>query len=225
MEVNVLRREMYLKGRLKYLPSLNSPVSHTSYPTSRVHTHTHTHTHTPTSLWQNCAIGRIFILNQHNCSMLIPSQLLLEGMEESFKFSGPWGLSLNPCEYLLLGKDFSSVQFSHSVMSDSLWPHGLQHARLPCPSPAPGTCSSSCAQSWWCHPIVSSSVDSFSSCLQSFPASGSLIMSQFFSSGGQSIGASASASVLPVRIQNWFPLGQLIYQGINVIGASQVGQW
>ena len=100
-----------------------------------------------------------------------------------------------------------SVQFSRSVMSDSLGPHGLQHARLPCPSPTPGACSNSCPSSGWCHPTISSSAIPFSSCLQSFPASGSFLMSQFFPSGGQSIGASASASVLLMNIQDWFPLG------------------
>ena len=100
-----------------------------------------------------------------------------------------------------------SVQFSHSVVSDSLWSHGLQHAKLPCPSRTPEACSNSCPLSQWCHPTILSSVVSFSSCLQSFPASGSFLSSQFFTSGGQSIGASASASVLPVNIQDWFPLG------------------
>ena len=90
-------------------------------------------------------------------------------------------------------------------MCDSLQPHGLQHARLPCPSPILGACSNSCPLSRWCHPTISSSAVSFSSCLQSFPASGSFPMSQF-SSGGQSIGASASASVLPMNSQDWFPL-------------------
>ena len=89
----------------------------------------------------------------------------------------------------------SSVQFSHPVVSDSLGPRGLQHARSPCPSPTPGAYSNSCPSSWWCHPTISSSVVPFSSCLQSFAASGSLPMSQFFASRGQSIGASASASV------------------------------
>ena len=90
-------------------------------------------------------------------------------------------------------------------MSDSLWPQGLQHTRLPCPLPAPRTCSDSCPSSWWCHPTISSSVVPFS-CLQS----GSFKMSQFFTSGGQGIGDSASASVLPMNIQDWFPLGGLI---------------
>ena len=101
---------------------------------------------------------------------------------------------------------FCSVQFSCSVVFDSLQSHGLQHPRLPCPSPAPGACSNSCPLSRWCHPTITSSVVPFSSRLQSFPATGSFQMSQFFASGGQSIGASASASVLPVNIQGWFPL-------------------
>ena len=88
--------------------------------------------------------------------------------------------------------------FSHSVMSNSLWPHGLQHARLPCPSPSPGVFSNSCPLSWWCHPTISSSVIPFSSCLQSFPASGTFLMNQLLS-GSQSIGASASAPVLPMN--------------------------
>ena len=92
-------------------------------------------------------------------------------------------------------------------MSDSLLPHGLQHARLPCPSPTPGAYSNSCPSSWWCYANISSSVVPFSSCLQSFLASGSFPMSQFFVSDGQSIGVSALASVLPMNIQGWFPLG------------------
>ena len=101
----------------------------------------------------------------------------------------------------------SSVQFTHSVVSDSLQPHGLQYARLPCPSPTPKACSDSCPSSRWCHPTISSSVIPFSSCLQSFPASGSFLVSQFFATGGQSFGVSASTSVLPMNIQDWFPLG------------------
>ena len=92
-------------------------------------------------------------------------------------------------------------------MSDSLWPHGLQHARLSCPSLSPGVCSNSCPLNRWHHPTISSFVIPFSSCLQSFPASGSFLMSWFFESGGQNIGASASASVLPVNIRGWSPLG------------------
>ena len=105
----------------------------------------------------------------------------------------------------------SSVQFSYLVVSDSLRPHGLQHNRLPCPSPTPNACSNSCSSSWWCHLPISSSVIPFPSCLQSFSASGSFPMNQFFASKDkiidQSIGASASTSVLPVNIQDWIPLG------------------
>ena len=101
----------------------------------------------------------------------------------------------------------NSVQFSHSVMSNSLRPHGLQHARPPCPSATPGAYSNSRPSSRWCNPTVSSSVVPFSSHLQSFPASVSFQMSQFFTSGSQSIGVLASASVLPMNIQDWFPLG------------------
>jgi len=99
----------------------------------------------------------------------------------------------------------SSVQFSRSVVSNSLQPHGLQHTRLPLPTPRP--CSNSRPSSQWCHPTISSSVVPFFSCLQSFPAPGTSPMSQFFASGGQSIRVSASASVLPKNIQDWFPLG------------------
>ena len=106
---------------------------------------------------------------------------------------------------------FSSVQLSHSVMSDSLWPHGLQHARLPCPSPTPKACSNSCPLSWWCHPTITSSVVPFSSCLQSFSASGSFPRKHLFSSGGQSTRAQALTSVLPMNIQDWFPLGLLVW--------------
>ena len=101
----------------------------------------------------------------------------------------------------------SSVQFSHSVVSDSLRPHELQHARPPCPSPTPGVYSNSCPTSRWCHPAISSSVVSFSSCSQSLPVSGSFPMSQLFAWGSQSIGVSASASVVPKKSQDWSPLG------------------
>ena len=102
----------------------------------------------------------------------------------------------------------TSVQFNHSVVSDSLQPHGWQHTRPPCPSPTPGVHPNSCASSrWWCHPAISSCVILFSSCPQSLPASGSFPMSQFFTSCDQSIGASASVSGLPMNIQDWFPLG------------------
>ena len=115
-----------------------------------------------------------------------------------------------------------SVQFSRSVVSNSLQPHGLQHARLPCPSPTLRAYSNSCPSSWWCHPTISSSVIPFSSHLQSFPASGSFQMSQLFASGGQSIGASASTSVLPMNIQDWFPLGWTGWISLQCNGLSRV---
>ena len=117
---------------------------------------------------------------------------------------------------------FSSVQFSHSVMSDSLWLHGLQHARFPCPSPTPRAYSNSWLSSQWNYPTSSSSVVPFSFCLQSFLASGSFPMSQFFSSGGQGIRASASASVLPMNIQDWFPLGWTGWISLQSKGFSRV---
>ena len=115
-----------------------------------------------------------------------------------------------------------SVQFGCSVMSNSLWPHEPQHARPPCPSPTPKACSNSCPLSRWCYPTISSPVVPFSSCLQSFPASGSFPMSQFFIPGGQITGASASASVLPMSIQYWFPLGWTSWLSLQSKGLSRV---
>ena len=112
-------------------------------------------------------------------------------------------------------------QFSCSVMSDSLRPHGLQHARPPCPSPTPSLLKLMSIERW-CHPAISSSVVPFSSFLQSSPASGSFQMSQFFPSGGQSIGVSASASVLPMNIQDWFPLGLTGLTSLQSKGLSRV---
>ena len=112
--------------------------------------------------------------------------------------------------------------FSHSVVSDSLRPRGLQHARLPRPSLSPRVCSNSCPLSWWHHPTISSSVTPFSSCPQSFPASGFFPMSPFFVSGGQSIGASAARSVLPMNIQHWFPLGLTGLLSLQSKGLSRV---
>ena len=117
---------------------------------------------------------------------------------------------------------FSLVQVNSSVIPNSLWPHGLQHTRLPCPPPTPGAFSNSCPSSRWCHPTISSSVAPFSSCLQSFPASRSFQMSQFFTSGSQSIGVSASASVLPMNIQEWFPLGWTGWISLLSKGLSRV---
>ena len=113
-------------------------------------------------------------------------------------------------------------QFSHSVMSNSLWPHGLQHARLLCPSPTPGAYSNSCSSRRWGHPTISSSVVPFSSCLLSFPTSGSFQMSQLFASGGQNIGVSASTSVLPMNTQEWSPLGWTGWISLQSKGLSTV---
>jgi len=118
--------------------------------------------------------------------------------------SGRKGNSTLVTSYLL---SIYSVLFSCSVVSDFLWPHELQHTRLPCASSTPGAYSNSSSLSQWCHPTVSSSVVPFSSCLQSFPASVSFPMSQFFASGGRRIGLSAFSSILPMNIQDWFPLG------------------
>ena len=128
-------------------------------------------------------------------------------------------------QYLLL----LLLLFCHWVMSNSLWPHGLQNARLPCPSPPPGVCSDLCLLSRQCYLTISSSVAHFFSCLQSFPASGSFSMSHLFTSGGQSIGASASTSVLPMNIQDWFPLGltyliSLLSKGLSRVFSSTTAQ-
>ena len=116
----------------------------------------------------------------------------------------------------------ASDQISRSVVSDSLWPHGPQHARPPCPSPTPGAHTNSCPSSWWCHPAISSSVVPFSSYPQSLPASGSFSMSQLFASGGQSIGVSASTSVLPMNTQDWYPLGWTGWISLQSNGLSRV---
>ena len=116
-----------------------------------------------------------------------------------------------------------SIQSSSVAQScPTLRPHGLQHARLLCPSPTSRVCSNSCPSSWWCHPTISSSVIPFPSCLQSFPASGSFPMSQSLPSGGQNIGVSASASVLPMNIQDWFPLGWTDWISLQSTGLSRV---
>ena len=117
---------------------------------------------------------------------------------------------------------FSSVQISRSVVPDSLQPHKLQHARLSCPSPTPGVHRNSCPSSRWCHPAISSSVVPFSSCPQSLPASGSFPVSQLFTWGGQSIGVSALASVLPMNTQNGFPLGWTCWISLQSKGLSRV---
>ena len=122
------------------------------------------------------------------------------------------------CAYIQI----SSVQFRCSVVSDSLWAHGLQHARPPCPSPTPKVYSNSCPLSQWCHPTISSSAVPFSSCLQSFPAPESFPMSQFFTSGGQIIRVLASTSVLPMNTQDWFPLRWTGWISLQSKGLSRV---
>ena len=121
-----------------------------------------------------------------------------------------------------LNTELISVQFSHSVVSDSLWPHELQHARPPCPSPTPGVHANSCPSSRWCHPAISSSLVPFSSCPQSLPASESFPMSQLFTWGGQSTGVSALASVLPKNTQDWSPLGCTYWISLQSKGLSRV---
>ena len=117
---------------------------------------------------------------------------------------------------------FNLVQFSSSVVSNSLQPHGLQHARTPYPSPTPRDCSNSCPSSWWCHLTISYSVVLLSACLQSFPTSGSFPMSQLFTSVSQTIGVSALASILPMNIQDWFPLGLTGLISLQSKGLSRV---
>ena len=119
-------------------------------------------------------------------------------------------------------KCFSSVQFSRSVVSNPLQPHELQHIRPPCPSPIPRVHPNPCPLSWWCHPTISSSAVPFSSCPQSFPGSGSFPMIQLFVSGGQSIRASASTSVLPMNTQDWSPLGWTSWISLQSKGLSRV---
>ena len=121
-----------------------------------------------------------------------------------------------------LTRHFCSVLFSHSVVSDSLQPYELQHSRPPCPSPTLGVYSNLCPLSRWCHPTISSSVVPFSSCPQSFPASGSFQRSQLFASGGQNIGVSASTSVFPMNTQDWFPLGWTGWISLQSKGLSRV---
>ena len=131
----------------------------------------------------------------------------------------PWN---SPAILIINFARMVNSQFSCSAVSDSLWPHRLQHPRLPCPSLTPGACSNSCPSRWWFHPTISSSVTFFPSHLQSFPASGSFPMSQFFTSGGQSIGVAASTSVLPVNTQDWFPLGLTGWISLQSKGLSRV---
>ena len=148
--------------------------------------------------------------------------------QASLSITNSWSLlklmpikSMMPSNHLILCivRRASVSQFSRSVVSDSLRPHELQHA---CPSPTPGVYSNSCPSSRWCHPAISSSVVPFSSCLQSLPASGSFPVSQLFAWGGQSIGVSASASVLPMSTQDWSPLGWTGWISLQSKGLSRV---
>ena len=134
---------------------------------------------------------------------------------------GTFGMVLKNFQRCTITSTFSSVQFSHSVMSNSLWPHGLQHTRPPWTSPSAGVSPNPYPWNWWCHPTISSSVVPFS-CLQSFPASGSFPMSQFFTLSGQRIGVSSSASVVPMNIQDWFPLGGTSWISLLSKGLSKV---
>ena len=131
-------------------------------------------------------------------------------------------ISFTSVKIFLKGFQVLSVQFSRSVMSDSLRPHEPQHARPPCPSPTPGVHPNPCPLSRWCHPTISSFVVPFSSCPQSFPLSGSFQMSQLFASGCQSIGVSASTSVLPMNTQDWSPLGWTGCISLQSKGLSRV---
>ena len=165
----------------------------------------------------------LFFFSQQFCYIDVESALpLLHNSFPSLVASLSLSLSLSFPMFWEISLMIPSVQHNHSVVSDSLWPRGLQHTRLPCPSPTPRAYSNSCPLSWWCHPTISSFVISFSSCLQSAPESGSFPMGQLFPSGGQSIGASASASVLPMNIQDWFPIGLTGWISLQSEGHSRV---
>ena len=164
--------------------------------------------------------NNLFYFENNSSSLLVLLDLLCFRKSEEFVhrlcwskliYQVLWGQEVRFPWFWLQGSEecflqFRSVQFSHSVVSDPLWPHGLQHARPPCPSPTPRIYSNPCPLSRWCHPTISSSIVPFSSRLQSFPASRSFQISQLFATGDQSIGVSASTSVLPMNIQDWFPL-------------------
>ena len=137
-------------------------------------------------------------------------------------FPEKWCLSWDRTFTGVSGLKQTELLFSHSVVSSSLQAHEQQHTRLPCPSPSPGVCSNSCPLSQWCHQTIPSSVIPFSSCPQSFPATGSFLVSWPFSSNGQSIGASASASDLPMNVQGWFPLGLTGLISLQSKGFSRV---
>ena len=147
-------------------------------------------------------------------SLCLPTQIYL-----LISFSTPCTFILIYCMYVCV---CAHAQLSHSVVSSSLQPHEPQHAKPPCPSPTPGVYPNPCPLSRWCHPTISSSIILFSSCPQSFPASGSFQMSQFFAWGGQNIGVSASTSVLPMNTQNWSPLGWTGWISLQSKGLSRV---
>ena len=165
----------------------------------------------------------------HSCSMpdlfkefIILLVLIISAYVHISLLGNNFFRSMNIYYNMIRKQNDMSVQFSRSVVSDSLQPHGWQLPRLPCPSPTPRACSNSCPSSQWYLPTIESSVIYFSSCLQSFPASGSFPVSQFFASGGHSIGVSASASVLLVNIQDWFPLGWTGWISLQSMRLSRV---
>ena len=169
----------------------------------------------------------IYFLQHHLLKKLFFLHCILAPLVDGWCANLFLGSLFYPIEYVSVFMSIQycsdSVQFSHSVMSDPLWLHGPQHTKLPCPSPTSGACSNSYPSSQWCHPTISSSVICFSSCLHFFlPASGSFQMSQFFTSGGQSIGVSASASVIPMNSQDWFPLGLTGLISLQSKGLSRV---
>ena len=160
-------------------------------------------------------LGHVVILSKSNWLILLLKCILYTILSAWVDSKSPSHFLSNfdgrkSTETLEKNRNTTSVQFNRSVVSDSLWPHEPQHARPPCPSPTPGVYPNPCPLSWWCHPTISSSVIPFSSCPQSLPASGSFPMSQLFTSGGQSIGVSASTSVLPMNTQDWSALGWLV---------------
>ena len=167
-----------------------------------------------------CISGHLLSLSPLNATIKIPNQHQV--YVNSLVSSGRVTAQSSVVGTRYMGVQFSSVQFSCSVVSDSLRPHELQHARPSCPLPTPRIYSNSCPLSWWCYPTISSSLVPFSSCLQSFRALGSFQISQFFMSGGQSIGVSVSASVLPMNIQYWFPLGWTGWISLQSKGISRV---
>ena len=160
--------------------------------------------------------GIWMLISDEDFSILISEEVPCAQNWRAWFFPSGWGPAT--CPLTVPQHRLSSVQFNCSVVSDCLQPHGPQHARPPCPSPTPGVYSNSCPLSRWCHPTISSSVALFSSCLQSFPASGSFQISQFFASGGQSIGVSASA----MNIQDLFPLGWTDWISLQYKGLSRV---